>query len=109
MLGGFSQGAMVACQVAFTSDEPLAALVILSGTPINERTWLMQMRRRKGLPVFMSHGRNDTILPFELAERLKADMTAAGFEVTFVPFGGSHEIPAEVVIALNDFIAKISK
>jgi phospholipase/carboxylesterase len=109
ILGGFSQGAMVVCQIAFTSDEPLAALVILSGTPINERTWRTQMRRRKGLPVFMSHGRNDTILPFELAERLEAEMIAAGLAVTFIPFDGSHEIPAEVVIALNDFLAKIQK
>jgi phospholipase/carboxylesterase len=98
---------MVACQIAFTSDEPLAALVILSGTPINERSWRTQMQRRKGLPVFISHGRNDTILPFELAERLKAEMVATGLAVTFIPFDGSHEIPVEVVIALNDFLSKI--
>ena len=67
------------------------------------------MERRKGLPVFMSHGRNDTILPFDLAERLKAEMVAAGLSVTFVPFKGDHEIPAEVVIALNDFLSKINK
>jgi len=65
------------------------------------------MGRRKGLPVFIPHGRNNAILPFELAERLKADMTAAGLAVTFVPFDGSHEISTQVVIALNDFLAKI--
>jgi phospholipase/carboxylesterase len=109
ILGGFSQGAMVACQIAFLSDEPLSALVVLSGTPINEKTWRTEMGRRKGLPVFMSHGRNDTILPFDLAERLKTEMVAAGMSVTFVPFEGDHEIPAEVVIALNDFLSKINK
>ena len=109
ILGGFSQGAMVACQIAFLSDEPLCALVVLSGTPINEKRWRTEMGRRKGLPVFMSHGRNDTILPFVLAERLKAEMISAGMSVTFVPFEGSHEIPAEVVIALNDFLPKINK
>jgi phospholipase/carboxylesterase len=109
ILGGFSQGAMVACQIAFLSDEPLSALVVLSGTPINEKTWRTEMGRRKGLPVFMSHGHNDAILPYELAERLKAEMIAAGMSVTFVPFEGSHEVPAEVVIALNDFLSKINK
>jgi phospholipase/carboxylesterase len=109
ILGGFSQGAMVACQIAFQSDEPLSALVILSGTPINEKSWRTEMRGRKGLPVFMSHGHSDTTLPFDLAERLKADMIAAGMSVTFIPFEGSHEIPAEVVIALNDFLSRLNR
>ena len=109
ILGGFSQGAMVSCQVAFASDEPLAALVILSGTLINQTTWKAHLARRKGLPVFMSHGRSDPILPFDLAERLHADLLAAGLPVTFVAFDGSHEIPAEVVIALGDFLARLKQ
>jgi|WetSurMetagenome_2_1015567.scaffolds.fasta_scaffold312333_2 phospholipase/carboxylesterase len=104
ILGGFSQGAMVACQVAFASDEPLAALVILSGTPVNEESWRTQMKRRKGLHVLMAHGRGDTVLPYDLAERLRAEMVKAGLIVTFVPFDGGHEIPAEAVIGLNDFL-----
>jgi|WetSurMetagenome_2_1015567.scaffolds.fasta_scaffold210417_2 phospholipase/carboxylesterase len=107
VLGGFSQGAMVACQIAFTSDEPLAALVILSGTPINEDNWRNGFGRRKGLPVFMAHGREDEILSFDLAERLRKELDAAGLDVTFVPFAGGHDIPAEVVIALGKFLAQI--
>jgi len=34
-------------------------------------------------------------------------MTAAGLAVTFVPFNGGHEIPAEVVIALGSFLTQI--
>jgi len=109
ILGGFSQGAMVAGQIAFASDEPLAALVILSGTPINEANWRIGFARRKGLPVFMSHGRNDDILPFDLAERLHAEIEAAGLPVIFVPFVGGHEIPAEVVIALGRFLGQIKQ
>jgi phospholipase/carboxylesterase len=106
VLGGFSQGAMVACEVAFSSDEPLAALVILSGTPLDRAGWKSRMALRKGLPVFMSHGRTDNILPYDLAERLHADLVAAGLVVTFIPFDGGHEIPAEVVTALGAFLAR---
>jgi phospholipase/carboxylesterase len=108
VLGGFSQGAMVACEVAFASDEPLAALAILSGTPIDRAGWRARMATRKGMPVFMSHGRADAVLPFDLAERLHAELLAAGLEVTFVPFDGGHEIPAEVVVALGEFLARSS-
>ena len=109
ILGGFSQGAMVSCQVAFASDEPLAALVILSGTPVDRAGWRTQMAKRKGLPVFMSHGRADNILPFDLAERLRAELVDAGLAVTFVPFEAGHQIPAEVVVALNDFLARLKR
>ena len=107
VLGGFSQGAMVACEVAFTSDEPLAALVLLSGTPVDTAGWREGLAARKGLPVFMSHGHGDNILPYDLAERLRADLVAAGLAVTFVDFDGGHEIPGEVVAALGKFLAGI--
>jgi len=109
VLGGFSQGAMVACEVAFASHEPLAALVILSGTPLDRAGWRPRMATRKGMPVFMSHGRADNILPFDLAERLRADLVAAGVDVTFVPFDGGHEIPEVVVTALGEFLARTAR
>ena len=109
VLGGFSQGAMVACEVAFASDEPLAALVILSGTPLDRAGWRPRMATRKGMPVFMSHGRADNILPFDLAEHLDADLVAAGLAVTFVAFDGGHEIPEAVVTALGEFLARTAR
>jgi phospholipase/carboxylesterase len=109
VLGGFSQGAMVSCEVAFASDEPLFALLILSGTPIDSADWRSGMAKRRGLPVFMSHGRQDDVLPYDLAELLHEDLVRAGLEVTFVPFDGGHEIPAGVVEALNAFLAHLKK
>jgi phospholipase/carboxylesterase len=106
ILGGFSQGAMVACEVAFASDEPLSALVILSGTPLDRAGWSAGMPKRKALPVFMAHGRADDVLPFDLAEKLHEQMVTAGLSVTFVAFEGGHEIPAEVVAALGTFLAR---
>jgi phospholipase/carboxylesterase len=105
ILGGFSQGAMIAADVAFRSDEPLRALVILSGTLVDEATWTAGMPRRKGLPVFIAHGRRDDILPFAVAERFEQRMRRAGLDVTWVPFEGGHEMPAAVVAELNWFLA----
>jgi phospholipase/carboxylesterase len=105
ILGGFSQGAMVAGQVAFLSDEPLRALVLLSGTIVDGALWSANYARRKGLHVFIAHGRTDPTLSFATAERMRDEMTAAGMLVTWFPFDGGHETPAEVVTALNDFLA----
>jgi phospholipase/carboxylesterase len=107
VLGGFSQGAMVAADIAFTTDEPIAALIILSGTPIDEAAWRRGLANRRGLSVFVSHGRADPTLPFAAADRFRKTLEAAGLEVTWVPFDGVHEIPSQVVVALNQFLAPI--
>ena len=107
ILGGFSQGAMVAAQVAFLSDEPLRALVLLSGTIVDKALWTANYARRKGLEVFISHGRADPTLSFEIADRMHSEMAAAGILVTWFPFDGGHETPAEVVTALNEFLARL--
>jgi phospholipase/carboxylesterase len=104
VLGGFSQGAMVASEVAFRSDVKLRALVLLSGTLVDEASWERHFESRRGMPVFMSHGRGDQTLPFAAAERFRLKLEAAGAKVTWVPFDGGHEIPAAVVVALNRFI-----
>ena len=109
ILGGFSQGAMIAADVAFRTTMPMKALVLLSGTAVDEPSWNAAMRARRGLPVFIAHGRRDNVLPFDIAERVQQTMRAAGLNVTWIPFEGGHEIPAEVVDALNDFLATAAR
>ena len=106
MLAGFSQGAMIAADIAFTTDEPIDALVLLSPTIVNEAAWRAGMPQRRGLRVFISHGRRDTILPFDASDRLRRAMLDAGLRVSWCPFDGGHDVPAEVVSALNAFLAQ---
>ncbi len=107
ILGGFSQGGMVSAEVAFRSDTPLAALVLLSPTVVDEASWAAGIRRRKGLRVFLSHGRRDDVLPFEASARLAGTLRGADLDVTWVPFDGGHDIPAQVVVALNGFLQRV--
>ena len=105
VLGGFSQGAMVAGEVAFNSAQPIAALVLLSVTPVDEAAWRRGFGRRRGLPVFIAHGRADPSLSFAAAERLRREMDEAGLAVTWYPFNGGHEMPSDVIVVLNEFLA----
>jgi phospholipase/carboxylesterase len=96
-LGGFSQGAMLACDVALRSRRALGGLMLMSGVMICRPEWLPLMPERAGLPVLQSHGRQDPLLPFELAAELRDAMRAAGLAVDWLEFDGGHEIPLEVV------------
>jgi|SRR5580692_3884218 phospholipase/carboxylesterase len=104
VLGGFSQGAMLSCDVALETTLPLAALVLLSGSFLAEEQWRPRMPGRRGLPAFLSHGDADRMLPFAQSERLRDALTGAGLAVTWVPFRGGHEIPTRVLDALGPFL-----
>jgi phospholipase/carboxylesterase len=106
ILGGFSQGAMLSCDVMLHSDRPYAGLVQLSGNVLAQPLWGPLMPKRKGLPVFQSHGMQDELLPYVGAERLRDILIHAGLSVEWQSFRGGHEIPRSVLQRLGPFITK---
>lgn len=108
VLGGFSQGAMLATDVTLHLETPPAALVVLSGSLIAKDDWLPRMKARAGLPVLQSHGRADPVLSYELAEKLRDELTAAGLAVEFQAFNGGHGIPDGAVSALSQLVARVT-
>jgi phospholipase/carboxylesterase len=106
VLGGFSQGAMLTTDVALRLDEAPLGLAALSGTLLIEDVWRQKAKARAGLPVYLSHGRQDPLLPFWAAERLNALLTESGLPVTWAPFDGGHGIPMGVLRGLARFLAE---
>jgi phospholipase/carboxylesterase len=104
VLGGFSQGAMLALDVALHRDMKPAGLLLMSGTLLAEPVWQPRFAQLAGVPILMSHGRNDQLLPFSSAETLRDKLRAAGANVEWVPFAGGHEIPPVVVDAASKFL-----
>lgn len=105
-LGGFSQGAMLATDVALRLPEAVGALCVLSGTLLLEEVWRAKLKQRTATPVFQSHGREDVVLPFSGAEALKALFASSGVEHEFVAFDGGHAIGLSVVNRLAAFLEK---
>jgi len=108
VLGGFSQGAMLATDVALHATERPAALVILSGSMICADEWSPLLPKLSGLPVLQSHGRQDPILSYTIAEKLRDELQAAGAKLEFYPFNGGHGIPGGVVEGLGKLLGRIT-
>lgn len=109
VIGGFSQGAMLTCDAVLHTDYPFAGLVQLSGNLLAQSVWSPLIPKRKGLPVFQSHGTLDDILPHVGAERLRDALIQSGLAVEWHSFRGGHEIPELVLRRLNTFITKALK
>jgi phospholipase/carboxylesterase len=104
VLGGFSQGAMLALDVALHRQPAPAGLVLMSGTLLAEAEWTPRLTQLRDVPVLLSHGRADGLLPFSIAEALRDTLRAAGARVDWHDFIGGHEIPVAVVAAATRFL-----
>lgn len=108
VLGGFSQGAMLACDVALHTERPFAGLALLSGSLLAKDWWLPKMESRAGMRVFQSHGRQDSVLAFSGGEGLRDALVTGGADVEFHPFQGGHEIPMPILDGLSKFIGRVA-
>jgi len=106
VLGGFSQGAMLSCDVALRTAQSYAGLIQLSGTLLATQEWVPLLQKRKGLPVFQSHGMQDELLPYVGAERLRNTLSKSALAVEWHSFRGGHEIPRSILQRLGPFITK---
>jgi phospholipase/carboxylesterase len=108
ILGGFSQGAMLATELALHLPANPAGLLLWSGTILQEAVWRPKIAARAGLRFVQSHGRHDPLLPYAAAERLFAMLVEGGLDGRFVGFDGAHEIPDAAIAASNALLAGLA-
>jgi phospholipase/carboxylesterase len=108
ILGGFSQGAMLAVDVALRGlSEPPRGLFLYSGTLICEPQWTSAATRLIQTTTIQSHGSFDPILPFEGAEALYEMFKVAGVPVNFIPFQGPHTLTLAALDATADLMLEV--
>lgn len=107
VLGGFSQGAMIACHAALNFESSPKALLQLSSTLVAKVQLLESLQKQQNLRVFQSHGLYDPILPVSAARELYELLKEAHATVEYVEFPGGHEIPMPVINKLQNFLASI--
>jgi phospholipase/carboxylesterase len=101
---GFSQGAMLALDVALTASAGVERVAVLSGALVQDAATRAASPRRTKPAVFVSHGRQDPVLRFDGALQLVKSLKKRKFEVTFRAFDGGHVIPDEINASLREFL-----
>jgi phospholipase/carboxylesterase len=107
VLGGFSQGAMLATDLTLHWEHRPAALVVLSGLLLDQKRWRKLAPRRAGLPVVQSHGRQDPVLPFHEGEALHDLLVEAGLAVEWIPFDGPHTVHPDALDHLAALLGRL--
>ena len=107
VLGGFSQGAMLATDVALHLPETPAGLIVASGTLLNEEGWRERAATKQGLRVIQGHGDADPLLPFAGAVALRDLLQDSGQHVQFLPFRGGHTIATSLLVEVARQLAEL--
>ncbi len=103
-IAGFSQGAMLALDVALAASPPVDRVAVLSGVLLADSIPAVRTARPSKPAVFVSHGRDDQVVPFHGGELAKEILESHGFAISWHPFDGGHEIPPAIVEELRVFL-----
>jgi len=106
VLGGFSQGAMMAIEVVLRAQLQFKGAVLLSTTLINQQRWQRKIDTFPyELNLYQSHGKQDPLLSFENAQALYNMLSSnEKISVNFTSFNGGHEIPQIILQELHEFL-----
>ncbi len=107
ILGGFSQGAMLATELYLSAPEKPAGLMSLSGSLIRKSAWSDYCRNRTQSKVFLSHGEQDQVLPSSGTHKLIQLFKFNNIECQVSSFRGGHEIPMTAILKAKDYLAQL--
>ncbi|HEY4338737.1 MAG TPA: alpha/beta fold hydrolase [Steroidobacteraceae bacterium] len=108
VLAGFSQGGAVALQAALRYPQPLAGILALSTyLPLAATLAAESASANRAIPILMCHGRQDPVVPLELARKSFETLTAQGYAPRLLEYSMEHTLCAEEVVAISQWLAQV--
>lgn len=102
---GFSQGAALTYTLAILHPDRIRALAALSGFIPKGAEDLVASGILAGKPIYVSHGRQDDMVPVELARRSVALLEKSGANVEYCETDGGHKVSVDCFSGLSDIFA----
>jgi phospholipase/carboxylesterase len=108
LIAGFSQGGAMALHTATRFDQPLAGVLALSTyLPLKNQLKEKQHPANKHLPIWIAHGRHDSVITLATAQSSKQKLEAAGYEVEWHEYEMPHSVCEEEINDIRDFLLRI--
>ncbi len=104
-LSGFSQGCMLALNIALKSEKKINCLVGFSGKIISKKNLINEIKSKP--KIFLFHGDRDTIVPLNNLLETKAFFAQLNYKIkTKILKNCEHNIPTEASSLALNFIKK---
>ena len=104
LVAGFSQGGVIALHTSLRYPERLAGVIALSTyLPFPDSLDREAASANRGLPVFLAHGDQDSLIPIMQAERARQQLTGRGYPVDWHHYPMQHQVCREETADISSF------
>lgn len=108
LLAGFSQGGAIALHTATRFNQPLAGVLALSTyLPLKNQLQEKQHVSNQQLPIWMAHGRHDSVITLSTAQSSRQALESAGYNVEWHEYEMPHSVCEEEVNDIRDFLLRV--
>ncbi len=106
VLAGFSQGGAIALFTALRYPEHLAGVMALSAyMPLPQLLSAEKSDANSGIPIFLAHGSEDTVIPVELAYVTRGKLEKEGYPAAWMEYQGMpHSISEKEIIDIAEWL-----
>ncbi|WP_228519690.1 alpha/beta hydrolase [Methylophilus sp. QUAN] len=108
LLAGFSQGGAMALHTATRFDQPLAGVLALSTyLPLKNQLTEKQHPANQQLPIWMAHGRQDSVITLATAQSSRQTLEAAGYAVEWHEYDMPHSVCEAEIDDIRQFLLRV--
>lgn len=108
LLAGFSQGGAMALHTATRFDQPLAGVLALSTyLPLKTQLKEKQHPANQQLPIWMAHGRQDSVITLATAQSSRQTLEAAGYAVDWHEYDMPHSVCEAEINDIREFLLRV--
>jgi phospholipase/carboxylesterase len=107
LLMGFSQGAIMSFSVALTAPEKIAGVVGMSGRVLPEaEAKRVEGARLRGLPILVTHGVHDEVLPIHHARASRELLERLPVELEYREYDMGHFVSPESLRDIKEWLRR---
>jgi phospholipase/carboxylesterase len=108
VLAGFSQGGAMALQTGLRHPERLAGILALSAyLPMADALAQEAGATNRDVPIFMSHGTQDPVIPLSWAKRSRDSLARLGYAVEWHEYPMPHSVCAEEIADIGRWLIAV--
>ena len=108
VLAGFSQGGAIALHTGLRYSKSLAGIMSLSApVPFAESLMAEVDPANATIPVFMAHGTDDRMIPFDLAQQAHGQMEARGLHLEWHTYAMGHTVVLDEIQDIARWLARV--
>jgi phospholipase/carboxylesterase len=108
ILAGFSQGCAMTFQAGLRYPEKLAGLLCLSGyTPLAGKVAEERSPANQDTPIFMAHGRGDSVIQILRAEQSRDLLKSLGYDVEWHEYMMPHSVCEEEIEDVSAWLKRV--